>query len=118
MTAQIICMELPLRIISEANSRDHWCISSKRKKLHRTTARVMLQQHLRPMSPSAVEVTLTRCGPRKLDDDNLASGFKAVRDGVADWLGIDDGDERMTWRYQQRKSKAYAAEVAISWAWP
>jgi hypothetical protein len=35
--------------------------------------------------------------------------------GVADWLGIDDGDKRLTWRYAQRrgKPKEYAAEVKI-----
>ena len=60
-------------------------------------------------------ITLTRIGPRTLDDDNLAGGFKHVRDGVADWLGIDDGDKRLTWRYEQRKGapKEYAAEVRI-----
>jgi hypothetical protein len=52
-----------------------------------------------------------------LDDDNLASGFKAARDGVADWLGIDDGSPRLSWRYGQRKSKPgeYAAEVSVEW---
>lgn len=35
--------------------------------------------------------------------------------GVADWLGIDDGDPRLTWQYAQRKSKPgnYAAEIVI-----
>ena len=27
--------------------------------------------------------------------------FKATRDGVADWLGVDDGDKRLSWRYAQ-----------------
>ena len=52
-----------------------------------------------------------------LDDDNLASGFKSTRDGVADWLGIDDGSKRLTWVYKQVKGppKTYEAEVIAEW---
>lgn len=38
-----------------------------------------------------------------LDDDNLRSALKAVRDGIAEKLGIDDRDPRVEWRYGQRK---------------
>jgi hypothetical protein len=60
-------------------------------------------------------VTLTRIAPRKLDSDNLNSAFKAMRDGIADWLCVDDGHESVTWVYAQRKGRKgeYAAEVAI-----
>ena len=50
-------------------------------------------------------VTLTRIAPRKLDCDNLRGALKAVRDGVADWLGVDDGSERITWKYAQERGK-------------
>ena len=50
-----------------------------------------------------MQITLTRIAPRTLDDDNLAAGFKATRDRVADWLGVDDGDKRLTWRYAQER---------------
>jgi hypothetical protein len=60
-------------------------------------------------------IVLTRIAPRKLDTDNLASGFKAVRDGIAEWLGIDDGDSRLDWQYRQRNGgvKVYRVEVEI-----
>lgn len=114
----MICQALPLHIISEANARDCWPKSSKRKKLHRQTACAMLTRHCRPVIDGPITITLTRIAPRGLDDDNLASGFKAARDGVADWLGIDDGDKRLTWRYAQRKgaARAYSAECVIEWA--
>ena len=116
--AMVVCVRLPLQIISEANSRDHWRKSSARKKSHRMIARSVLQQHARPMHDGAVTILLTRIGPRTLDDDNLASGFKACRDGVADWLGIDDGSPRLSWRYGQCKSRPgeYAAEVSVEWS--
>lgn len=113
----MVCVRLPIRIISEANMRQHWRKAAARKKEHRTTARVILQQHARPMHEGPVIITLTRIAPRRLDDDNLQSGMKSCRDGVADWLGIDDGSPRLTWRYGQLKSKPgeYAAEVAVEW---
>lgn len=116
----MIRVHLPIRIVSEANRREHFRVVAKRKKQHRHLASFRLHEAIGPVwidpPPSAV-ITLTRIGPRTLDDDNLASGFKACRDGVADWLGIDDGDKRLTWRYDQRKGKPkeYAAEVQIEW---
>jgi hypothetical protein len=55
-----------------------------------------------------VVVTLTRLAPsRGLDDDNLAASLKAVRDGVADALGLaEDRDPRVTWRYAQANGRA------------
>ena len=38
---------------------------------------------------------------------------KAVRDGIADALGIDDGDDSLTWEYSQAVGKEYAVEVEI-----
>ena len=74
----------------------------------------MLQKYARP-NPQPITVVLTRIGKKTLDDDNLQSGFKATRDGVADWLGIDDGSPLLTWRYAQEKGKQYAAHVAVTW---
>lgn len=42
---------------------------------------------------------------RMLDSDNLAGAFKAVRDGVAEAMGIDDGSERLEWRYAQTQGE-------------
>lgn len=38
---------------------------------------------------------------RELDSDNLQSSLKALRDAVAEWLGVDDRDKRVTWEYGQ-----------------
>lgn len=65
-------------------------------------------------APKRVVVTLTRLGPRKLDSDNLAGSFKAIRDGVADALGIDDGSELIQWEYRQEKSKECSVVIEIN----
>jgi hypothetical protein len=113
----MIRVELPLHIVSESNQRESWQRVAARKKLHRQTARVLMQRHLRPIPERPATITLTRIAPGTLDDDNLVGGFKFVRDGVADWLGIDDGSPMLKWRYAQRKGPArhYSAEVVVEW---
>lgn len=49
-----------------------------------------------------------------MDDDNLAISAKALRDGIAEALGVDDGDKNLiTWEYDQKLGKAYGVEVEI-----
>ena len=49
-----------------------------------------------------LRIKLTRLAPRKLDSDNLAGSMKAVRDGIAEALEINDGDESAAvWEYGQ-----------------
>jgi hypothetical protein len=96
---------LPIKVVSVANLREHWSKRSARAKTHRSTARLMLTQWgLHPELP--VTVMFTRLGPKLLDGDNLQSSCKAARDGVADWLGLDDADPRITWKYGQQQGKA------------
>lgn len=103
-------IELPLRIESCANKREHWATRARRTKQHRLAA-LAVPTHALPCV-----VTMIRVAPRKLDDDNLQSGFKALRDGIADRLGVDDRDPRVKWVYGQTRGKAkeYAARVAIT----
>ena len=114
----VVCVLLPLHIVSEANAREHWRKVAARKKSHRFNATVWLMNKKRPETDEPITITLTRIAPRVLDDDNLSSGFKAARDGVADWLGIDDGSKRLRWLYAQRRGRTgeYAAEVRVEWA--
>ncbi len=110
-----ISIVAPIRVWSEANLRGHWRSKAVRVKAQRQAALWSLMQQRRPKCVESFTITLTRLAPRELDSDNLAGGFKAVRDGVADWLQIDDGDKRLTWVYDQRKCKAYAVEIRIEW---
>lgn len=48
-----------------------------------------------------VVVTLIRIGARELDDDNLRTGAKPLRDSIATSLGVDDADPRVKWEYGQ-----------------
>ena len=57
-------------------------------------------------------VRLTRAAPAELDDDNLSSAFKAVRDAVAAWLGVDDSPRSpVRWKYAQERVKHRAERL-------
>ena len=101
---------LPMQIRSVANLREHWAVKAKRSKAHRAAAVAIPRGDYLPCT-----VTLVRISPRPLDDDNLRSAFKALRDGVADRLGVADNDPRVTWEYRQQRGapKQYAARVEI-----
>lgn len=97
---------LPIKTISENNMREHHMARHRRRQMQRGTVHLVLPMHIRawrPVGPFAI--TLVRIAGRKLDGDNLQGAMKAVRDQVADELGIDDGDEAHEWLYEQRKPR-------------
>jgi hypothetical protein len=109
----MIIVAIPMRTKSEANSRDHWAAKARRVRMQRRSAflRVLAA---RPKRGIPSTVCLTRIAPsRGLDGDNLQSALKAVRDGVADALGINDGSPDLTWNYSQRRGETYAVEITI-----
>jgi len=96
---------LPIKTVSELNTRDHYMKVHKRRSQQRRDAHWLMKGNDKPSLP--VSIKLTRISPRRLDHgDNLNASMKAIRDGIADWLGVDDGNERIFWDYfQTRPSK-------------
>ncbi len=114
----MIDLKLPLKTISESNTRGHWAKRAARVKGHRFATKLAVRplvDGLRMPDGICRDITLTRVAPRKLDDDNLRGCLKAVRDGVADALDVDDGDERISWRYEQERGKPgeYAVRIRL-----
>jgi len=106
---------IPIRIESEQNMREHWAKKSKRIKQHREATRWHLWA-ARVLVRYPVTVRMIRIAPRDLDTDNLASGFKATRDGIADYFRVDDNDPRIGWTYAQERGqpKEYACRIEFS----
>lgn len=95
-------VEIPLKTVSLLNMREHFRVNAARKALHRRTTSLALMNMKAPPLPCVV--TLTRVSPGTLDaHDNLPSAFKHIVDSVASWLGVDDADPQVTWRYAQQK---------------
>lgn len=111
-------VEIPIRIESTLNKREHWAARHRRAKAHdeAVTYSLIGSRAFRDLIAAGGPylVTITRIAPRLLDDDNAVGGSKNVRDSIARLLGIDDGDARITWKYEQEKRpQAYAARVRI-----
>ena len=112
----MIAILLPIRTESEANVRECWQSKHRRAKSQRGITKMVLHgQRWKMRGGEAYSVILTRIAPRGLDGDNLQRSFKAIRDQVAEEIGIDDGDDRLTWFYQQEKGKPkeYAVRVEV-----
>ncbi|MCD8349110.1 MAG: hypothetical protein LUC93_00675 [Planctomycetaceae bacterium] len=110
--------EMPLKVISEMNWRGHWAARHKRLKEQRGLSYGHCLKNLGyPRErDGSFYVKLTRLKgyrQRDFDGDNLQSSFKAIRDGIAQYLGIDDGSDRLTWEYAQEKGKAAGVRVEI-----
>lgn len=110
-----LTFSIPVHTVSEANVREHWAKKAKRAKEQRLAAWVLAMAATGPSLPfgggDRVSVHLVRVGPKELDSDNLARALKAVRDGIADAIGLDDGDKRITWTYGQEKGPRGRHEV-------
>lgn len=120
----VLRFELPFRIQSTANLREHWAEKAARVKRQRESTALMCRVELHRQRVSGVlgfqrvdrlVVRLLRVAPLELDDDNLAAALKACRDGVADALGVNDRDPRVTWVCDQEKGKPkeYAVRVEV-----
>lgn len=113
-TIRNLVFDAPIKTISEANCRDHWRVKSQRRKEQQQTVTGMLINALRGRQVALpCVVRLTRVGPKVLDSDNLQSAFKATRDAIARKLGVDDGDERIKFEYDQTPIGEYSYNVIV-----
>jgi hypothetical protein len=108
-----VTLTIPMRLPSAANLREHHMARHRRVQQQRQWVAAYLGGKPKPALP--VVVTLVRIAPRALDGDNLQSAFKAPRDEIARWLGVDDADPRVTWEYWQRRGGVgvYAVTVQL-----
>jgi hypothetical protein len=107
---------VPVATPSLANQREHWAKRARRAKAHRSFA----ASHGRIASGLVAGVDrlpcvvlLVRVSARPLDDDNLRGALKSIRDGVSDWLGVDDRDPRVTWDYAQEQGPQKTAHIRV-----
>lgn len=109
--------DIPIKTPSLANARGCWQKRYAMTKKQRSAAWLCTGVVVdRKLVPRRLRITLTRVTPprgKRLDTDNLASALKAVRDGIADALGRDDGDGEIEWRYDQAKGAGWNVAVRL-----
>lgn len=108
----MIDLVLPIKTVAGLNAREHWRARSRRVKNERMVAlhetRWALEQWAKDRSklgrdPRPCTVTLIRMSSGTLDDDNLQGAAKAIRDGIADAIGVPDNDPLIRWQYAQER---------------
>jgi len=126
-----IVWEIPLKTVSEANSSEHWSVSSKRHRQQQFFVRALFHG-LDEQIPVPCKVTLTRLNSRSLDDDdNLPMAFKWIKDEISECIfpekrmfyvkkgkarpikGRADDDPRIKWVFAQEKSKTLGIRIEI-----
>lgn len=119
----MIIWTLPLKTVSEVNVSEHWSKKSKRHKQQQFFIRSLYSHEAEDIKLPCI-VKLIRISPKLLDDDNLRSAFKWIRDELSECLipeklkpyvtkkgtlalikGRADDDPRITWLYAQEKGK-------------
>lgn len=113
---------IPLRVHSKTNQRIHWTQRNQIAKHERRSTATAWQLHLGrwvPELPCRIHLVRLSTTKRKMDSDNLKSALKCVRDGIADVIGVDDGNETLLqWTYGQEQGRYYEVRVEITTGLP
>jgi hypothetical protein len=93
-----------------ANARLHHFVRARYVQRTRTAVLAALNGRTPPQLPCVI--VITRRDPGRVDDDNATNAAKGVRDQVAKWLGVDDGDPRVVWHVRTDRGPR---AVTIEW---
>lgn len=111
-------MHFKIHLLSEGNISDHWTKKRNRRLFQQNYIAQKWYTEGIDLKPP-VSVTLTRLAPRTLDDDNLVTAFKGIRDRVASLLvpglkpGRADNHKGIEWKYSQEKNKQYLVKITL-----
>ena len=111
-------LTIVLRTISGMNAREHFGARATRVRRERAATARALRDAKCPRPTIPCSVLLTRVAPSSgLDDDNLISSLKGVRDELAKWLGVDDRDS-LTVRFRYAQKRGHAHMVLVEFGEP
>lgn len=136
--SHVVSFQVPIRLESEANgSHGHWAKRSQHVREQRQSFVTMLHSiaslprirfelpkpprsyavsRWEPAPELPLVVTITRVAPRRLDDDNATRACKAIRDQLAELLGVDDGNPAVKWVIEQRRGRPHEHAVHVQLA--
>lgn len=88
-----------MRLVSESNARQHWTKKHARTANRRSLVGMIVRTKIGRVT-YPVRVDLTYHNSRRIDPGNIGVAFKAVQDGIADAIGVDDGNlDFYDWHY-------------------
>lgn len=101
-----------VRVQSEANLRQHYMERYRRSRKQKECTMIALIRDMGARGKNwegcykIQPIRIKGHGQRDFDSDNIWISFKAVRDAVAEYLGINDGSSRLEFLHPiQRKPK-------------
>lgn len=83
-------------LFAVAPAQDH-----KRERDPLSTLEQISNGECRRKTSVGICITIISFRHRELDDDNLSTGCKPLRDAISTSLGVDDGDKRLRWEVRQ-----------------
>jgi hypothetical protein len=111
------CLDVTFEVVTraEANQRGFFKALSRKKNqdaaLERALSEALVSQPIPSAGPWCVR--LTRLSPATLDDDNLVSAFKRLRDQIAKVIGIDDRSPCVAFCVAQQRAKPANVRVEV-----
>jgi len=104
VTPRVVVLPWPDQKLSPNNAaKIHWAPKGKAVKLARTASYVLTRAQFPQGKPkwSGARISITFCPPdrRKRDLQNAISSAKALVDGIADALGIDDSEFKIAYDF-------------------
>lgn len=113
----MITTTFPLQTRSESNARygSRYQRSSSRKGQRKTTESRCREAFGEPPAPP-LHITLVRICPSRnkvRDSLNMSGVFKAVADGLCDWLCINDSNLRLRWELRQENGDRFAIRIEL-----
>lgn len=108
-----------LRTRNQLNTRKHWRVDrAERAAVREATGYALLGADWgrlgKPSEAAPWVVTLTRLGPREMDDDGLVSALKSVRDAFADFVGVNDRLRHIVrYAYEQERSREFGVRIDV-----
>lgn len=113
----MITTTFDLETRSESNARyGHWGQRSSKRAGQRRTTELRCQVAFGEPPVPPLHVTVVRvCPPRNKvrDCDNLVASMKAIRDGLCDWLHLNDSDLRLRWELRQENGDGFAVRIEL-----
>src|SRR5690606_25258763 len=92
--ARAVSWFVPVKTKNPLNSRQHWRKVYELGVEQKETTLMEAPKDIRWVTPVIVILKRYYCGaPCPSDDDGLAASLKHIRDGVAEVVGVDDGDK-------------------------